>query len=225
MIAVESRIAPCQKYPDFPNRPGNCKWYAMGFLHEEQFLSIHRQYAVDGTYSGEVRHGEKTYTLIGNDSSLGGTYLHFRLSLPEAGKLILSVEDGTVETLDIKLIEEIDTLCRLDILHRDRNGILHTGVPIFSKEEHQSFRKLMKETETALIALFGTKLEAFLRQNRIEAPPHVKSIAEYMHYFPVYAYLAMLFIYGTEENGGLFPIPMKDENGKYRAPAMILYEK
>lgn len=226
IIAVEKRIAPDPNYADFPNRPGNGRWYAMGFLHEEQFVDVNCRYTVDGTNSGEVRHSGKTYTVIANDSSIGGTYHHFRLSLPEAGRLILSVNDSTtVEALDTKLIEQVETFCRLDILHRDTDGTLYVGVPIFSKEEHQSFRKLMKETETTLITLFGTELEAFLRKNRMEAPPHVGSMPSYMHYFPAYRYLSMLLIYEADEKEGLFPIPMKGEDGNYLAPALILFEK
>ena len=149
---------------------------------------------------------------------------HHRLNPAETIRLLLAVRDGSLETLDTHILSEIDTLCRLHILSRDESGALHVEVPIFTKDENRSFWALIKETTKALIALYGEEFMTLICKNRIATPPHMKSVAEYMHYFPVYEKIPMCLIYEMADDG-LFPIEIRDADGKFDAPAMILYEK
>lgn len=223
-FSLEKKVFTDTKYEDYPNRPGDGKWYAMGFVCEEAYRELHARTYVDGPTGTTIVTENGQITLSAMDSPLGGTYHYHRLNPAETIRLLLAVKDGSVEALDTHILGEIDRLCRLHILSREENGALHVEVPIFTKDENRSFWALVRETTKALIDLYGAEFMTLICENRIETPPHVKSVAEYMHYLPVYEKIPMCLIYEMADDG-LFPIEMRDADGKFAAPAMILYEK
>ena len=204
---VSGGRAPFESYPD---RPNGGKWYAMGSLYPHGYdyeNCPYRRYQFDGECVSDVRDilGAKTLSLCrySTDASVLGaanSAFYYETSFI---KLVYSVFLGktdTLEMLDKKLLESINTMTEQNVMLRDNEGKLKANIPVISMQDRWDICELSEKYDNIISERFHDRFMELMK-NPVKLPKHLKSVPDWLRYMDCCSYFPSAVILEARERG------------------------
>ena len=92
------------------------------------------------------------------------------------------------------MIEGIDKLIECTGVITRENGKLEVDIPVMNRDEYKELESHIKIAYDKLVSELGDEYRAYLANNMIEIPSHIKSIKQVDRYMPATIYLVMAVI-------------------------------
>ena len=204
---VSGGRAPFESYPD---RPNGGKWYAMGSLYPHGYdyeNCPYRRYQFDGECVSDVRDilGAKTLSLCrySTDASVLGaanSAFYYETSFI---KLVYSVFLGktdTLEMLDKKLLESINTMTEQNVMLRDNESKLKANIPVISMQDRWDICELSEKYDNIISERFHDRFMELMK-NPVKLPKHLKSVPDWLRYMDCCSYFPSAVILEARERG------------------------
>lgn len=216
-----------QPFSEYPDRPNNGKWYAMGNLYPYDYdfsRSPNSRYNISGESSCECKNvfGLKTLANYDYDTDktiFGGTHSHFGKAAV-IDKLLYAIKLGRDELyplIDNMYDDTIDKLCDMKLVLKTDGG-LEITVPVISREERGDFYCLCGKITDEIGAAFTDEITP-LASNPIRLPPHLDSVPEWIRHLCCVDSLPMAIVAAALDSGLYVP----DRTGG--AQAIMLVEE
>lgn len=216
-----------QPFSEYPDRPNNGKWYAMGNLYPYDYdfsRSPTSRYNISGEASCECKNvfGLKTlanYDYDTDKSIFGGTHSIFGKTVV-IDKLLYAIKLGRDELyplIDNMYDDTIDKLCDMKLVLKTDGG-LEITVPVISREERGDFYCLCGKITDEIGAAFTDEITP-LASNPIRLPPHLDSVPEWIRHLCCVDSLPMAIVAAALDSGLYVP----DRTGG--AQAIMLVEE
>lgn len=204
-----------QPFAEYPDRPNDGKWYAMGNRYPADYdyaKCPYAAYGVSGEAGGELRDlpGAKRVGLWDYDTDdiiLGRTHRNYRgggmSGREEMTKLLYAVYGGNGDmmgALSQKTLKWMDSYIEMDYFERNEGGELVINVPVLSQEERSDFYGLSGKYDQRLSEQFhGEYLR--LMQKPVILPKHLKSVPNWQRYLTSCCNFPCALIYEAREKG------------------------
>lgn len=232
---VRDEVCGKTPYEEYPNRPNDGKWIAMGNRKPANYDD--KQYFAYGKYyiSGELqtRHlvdcagiKKQDIVLCEYDTFLGKCQLGMKDTLKrrmtdmEIAQMLYAVHSGKEEQLPLinaGCFENFDKFIELRYLAKDGDKIV-CDVPVITEKERFELYNLSKKYGSVLEEKFHDDWLK-LMVNPVKTPSHLKSVPEFQKYMYCSSTISMRIINNALDDG-LFP---KCANGP--SPAILLSVK
>ena len=202
-----------QPLGEYPERPNDGKWYAMGNLYPYGYdfsRSPNSRYNISGEASCECKNvfGLKTlanYDYDTDKSIFGGTHSHFGKAAV-IDKLLYAIKLGRDELyplIDNMYDDTIDKLCDMKLVLKTDGG-LEITVPVISREERGDFYCLCGKITDEIGAAFTDEITP-LASNPIRLPPHLDSVPEWIRHLCCVDSLPMAIVAAALDSGLYVP--------------------
>ncbi len=216
-----------QPFSEYPARPNNGKWYAMGNLYPYDYdfsRSPNSRYNISGEASCVCENvfGLKSLTNYDYDTDetiFGATYKNYG-NFAVRNKLLYAAMLGREELynlIDDNYSAVIDNYVELKLLIKNGSGGLTLTVPVISMSERIDFVNLCDEMKSKLIERFSADITP-LASNQIKLPKHLDSVPEWIKHMCCVDSLPMAIVAVALDSGLYVP----DRTGG--AQAMMLVE-
>lgn len=195
---VEMRDTYCggtQPFDEYPDRPNNGKWYAMG----NKVTPGEFNHAIDMTkydICGEISNilmdfcGLESIELRSYDCCLGKTdsayrddnVMSYHTDETDTMKLLYLIYSGEYDKLNIinnHCYDNINGYIAMNYLSKNDKGEVVVEVPVLKHDEYTEFTKLFLKYKEKIVNEFKAEFKV-LFDNPVETPKHIKSIPNWL---------------------------------------------
>ncbi|HIX92980.1 MAG TPA: RNA polymerase sigma factor [Firmicutes bacterium] len=203
-----------QPFSEYPERPNDGKWYAMGNLYPYGYdfsRSPTSRYNISGEASSSCENvfGLKTlrnYDFDTDETIFGATYKNYG-NFAVRNKLLYAAMLGREELynlIDDNYSAVIDNYVELKFLIRNGSGGLILTIPVISPSERSDFLNLCGEMKSKLIERFSKDITP-LASNPLKLPKHIESVPEWIKHMWCVDSLPMAIVAAALDSGLYVP--------------------
>lgn len=204
-------------FNDYPDRPNDGKWYAMGNKYPPDYLRDKKSY-INYYISGEIvtelndYHGIKKLTLCEYDCILGASYQGYSgnscailnpMSATDVMKMLYAVYSDNNDELPLintNCFKNIDGFIKMGFLTRDSDDKISVDVPIMEMSDRWELYRLSEEYDNIISEKYRSEFMQ-LMQSPVNLPPHLKSVPNWQRYMNCCSTFPMRVIMNAHENG------------------------
>ncbi len=195
---VEMRDTYCggtEPFDNYPDRPNNGKWYAMGNKVSPEELSHSMdvtKYDISGESSNQIMDfcGLDEIEIREYDCCLGKTHsaydndkiMEFRTDETETMKMLYLIYSGEYDKLNlinIHCYDNVDAYIGMNYLSKNEAGEVVVEVPVLKDNEYDRLTKLFLKYKEMVVNSFVKEFKV-LFDKPVVTPKHIKSIPDWL---------------------------------------------
>ncbi|MDR2615019.1 MAG: hypothetical protein LBC28_00405 [Oscillospiraceae bacterium] len=197
---IEALIGKSRDFDDYPERPNNGKWVAIGtkYPHGYVFSDENAKYSVSGR-NGTHGINENISHSVEWSTAIGPTHLaNFKYSLPQKERALLldAVRVGNVEPGQAELLPD---MLKFGFIKEAPDGKA-PAVPFITSAEERTLFEIEREAGVVWCAEFLDEAAELCRRERKKPPRHISIVAD-SYYADVLQALTMCYVYEAEKRG------------------------
>ncbi|MCR5458327.1 MAG: RNA polymerase sigma factor [Acetatifactor sp.] len=216
VIKVRDEVAGFWPYSEYPYRKDGGRWFAMGNRHTADYeydKSPYKGYDISGEAGGSIDRlpGASRVGLFDYDTDALGrshTAYHYEENFDNARegmiKFLYAIHTGNENILSGipgKLLENMDTYLKLDLVERLPDGKLKLNVPVLSNVERKAFYDLMEEYTEKLSRAFHDEYLTMIK-NPVTVPKQLqKDVPGFLRYLHTCGFFPSALIYEAKSRG------------------------